>query len=429
MSVGQTLTEKILSRAMGRSVRAGEVIYPEPDVVTVHDYYVVNFDRALQDLGVDRLYAPDKVVICVDHEPMAVSVVGAQRQKDIRAIVTKYGIKHFYDVGRGGHGHIFPMESGLVLPGQFALGYDLHIANFGAVGALGICMINEISEVLACGSVWLSVPETVRVNLTGRLAAGVSARDLAQRVVDRLDTDMLDYAVVEYGGTALEQIGFDGRMTLCNSPLESTAKSAIVEVDACIAKWGSARGLPPFEGLRADSNATYRSVLDLDISKLAPQVTTPPHSAGTVDVDKVAGVAVHHAFVGSCANAGIDDLRDAARILRGRRVADGVRMVITPGTQAIMKQAAQEGLLEIFADAGVSLSTPGCGVCAVGMISPLASGEVSINTGTVNEYGRIGAKDADIYLASPLTVAASAVAGCIADPRDFLADSNQELTS
>lgn len=418
--MGNTVAEKILSRAMGRAVRAGEVIYPEPDLITIHDLYVVNFHKALQDIGVERLHAPEKVLICTDHEPVALSVAAAARQQAVRGIVARYGIDMFYDVGRGGHGHIFPVEEGLVRPGQFVLAYDMHVTNFGAVGALGIALVTEISEVLACGSVWLQVPETVRVNLAGALGPGVGMRDVSQRVSALLGDDLLDYAVVEYGGPAFANIGVAGRMTLCNTPMESSAKSAVVETDALIADWAAELGLPAFAPVAADAGAAYRSVLDLDISQITPQVAPPPYSIGSVDVAEVAGTPVHHAFIGSCANGALEDLRDAARILKGRKIAKSVRMVVTPGTQRIAAQAADEGLIRVFLDAGASVSPPGCGVCAVGLISPIASGEVSINTGTVNHPGRLGAADSDIYLASPVTVAASAVAGRILDPRELV---------
>ena len=416
----QTCTEKILSRAMGRPVEVGEIIHPEPDLVTVHDWYVVNFDQALQDFGVEALHAPDKVLISTDHEPLAVSAAAAERQKRVREIVAKYGITNFFDAGRGGHGHVFPMELGYIRPGMFVLAYDIHVTNFGAVGCLGIPLVTEISEVLACGTVWLRVPETIRVNLSGALQPGVSMRDIAQRLIVDLGADLADYTVIEYGGPALADIDFGGRMVLCNTPIEIGAKSALVESDDETRRFLESRVKGEVPEIRSDAGATFKAVLDYDLGALGPQVAAPPTPDNVVNIEEVAGKPVHYAFIGSCAAASLTDLQDAARILKGRQVAPGVRLIVTPGTQEMARQAAAQGLTEIFINAGAMITAPGCGPCAGGRIGPMAPGEVSINTGTRNDSGRLGPRDSEIYLASPLTVAASAVAGQITDPREML---------
>jgi 3-isopropylmalate/(R)-2-methylmalate dehydratase large subunit len=418
--MGRTLTEKILSRVMKRPVKAGETIYPEPDLVTVHDWYVVNFDKALQDLGVNKLYDADKVLIATDHEPVALNVLSAERQRNMRKIAAKYGIKHFFDNGRGGHGHVFPMELGYIKPGMFVLAYDTHVTNYGAVGALGIAMITEISEVLACGSVWIRVPETIRVNLKGKLPPGITIRDISQKLTVDQDADLVDYCTVEFGGPALKDIGVDQRMTLCNTPLEIGAKSAIVEPDQVVLDWLKGRVKEPMTLVKSDADAKYKQVFEYDLNIIEPQVAAPPRPDNVVGISSVAGTQIHHAFIGSCANGSISDMRDAARILKGRKIDPGVRLIITPATQEIWAKAAAEGLIEVFSEAGALLTAPGCGPCAGGRIAAVAPGEVSINTGTRNDPGRLGSTDADIYLASPLTVAASAVAGRITDPRQFL---------
>lgn len=419
-AVGQTITEKILSRVMGRRVEVGETIYPEPDLMTVHDWYVANFDHVLSEMGVDRIRNPERLLISTDHEPVALSLKAAERQKAVREIVAKHGITNFYDSGRGGHGHVFPIEMGYIRPGMLVLAYDTHVTNYGAVGCLGIAMVTEISEILACGSAWMRVPPTVRVNLVGELRPGVAMRDVAQRLTIEMPVDLVDYSVIEYGGPALMDIGIGGRMTLCNTPLEIGAKSALVETDAnIVAKLkGSARG--PVESIASDPNAVFKHVIEFDIGSIEPQVAAPPRPDNVVSVSKVAGTLIQHAFIGSCANCSIDDLRDAARILRGRKVSPNVRLIVTPGTQQIAAQASAEGLLHIFFDAGAMLTQPGCGPCAGGVIGALGSGETSINTGTRNDTGRLGSHCGEIYLGSPMTVAASAVAGVITDPREFL---------
>lgn len=416
----QTTTEKILSRVLGAQVTVGEIVYPEPELITVHDWYVVNFAKVLDDLGVENLYAPETVMLVTDHEPTAVSTYAAERQKQVREIAARFGISHFFDVGRGGHGHVFPVELGFIRPGMFVSGYDTHVPNFGAVGALAIPMLTEISEVLACGSAWLRVPETVRIELTGRMPAGISIRDVAQRLIADFDDELFDYAVVEFAGPSLADISVDARFTLCNTPVDLGAKSALVEPDARVMDYLADRGEVDLAPVYSDEEATFRWRGAYDIGVIEPQVAVPPRPDNVVGVSQVIGTKVNHAFVGSCASSLLDDIRDAASVLAGRQVHPDVRLFVTPGSQEIWQRAANEGLLQTLVDAGAILTAPGCGPCAGGRVAPLASGEVSINTGTRNDPGRLGPNDADIYLASPLTVVASAVAGEIVDPREML---------
>ena len=418
--MSKTITEKILSRAVGRSVRAGDLIYPEPDLITTHDWYVVNFAKVLDELGVTRLYAPEKVLISTDHEPVATSPLAAQRQRQVRQVVQRYGVEHFYDVGRGGHGHVFPMEKGYIRPGMFVLAYDIHVTNFGALGCLGIPVVTEITEVLACGSVWLRVPHTVRVNLTGKLPRGIMMRDVAQRLIQILAVDDVDYGVVEFGGPALGEIDFGGRQVLCNTPIEIGAKSALVEPDLHTLAYLAGRTLAPVELVRSDEGADFRKVVEFDLGLAEPQVAVPPTPDNVVGISQVLGTRVDHAFIGSCAAASLEDLRIAAEILRGRQIHSSVRFFVTPGTQDVLAEAEAAGIMRVFTQAGAAITAPGCGVCAGGKIGGMADGEVTINTGTRNDFGRLGAMKADIYLASAATVAASAVAGVISDPREFL---------
>lgn len=418
--MGKTITEKVLSRVTGSDVSAGDIIYPEPELLTVHDWYVVNFDKVLQELGVDRLYDPDKLIISTDHEPVAVSPQAVERQKKVREIVKKYGIKHFFDTGRGGHGHVFPVEMGFVKPGMFVEAYDIHVTNFGAVGALAIPMLIEITEVLACGSVWLRTPDTVRVNLTGKLVPGTGIRDVAQKLICDLGAERVDYSVVEFGGPALASIDIAGRHTLCNTPIEIGAKSVLVEPDQSTLDYLAGRVEGPVELIASDPDATFREVVEYDLDVMEPQIAVPPTPDCVVGVSEVAGRAVHHAFIGSCAAANLSDLRAAADILQGHKIHPDVRLIITPGTQEIMAAAESEGLLRLFAEAGAMITQPGCGPCAGGRIGGITDGETSINTGTRNDFGRLGSQNAAIYLGSAATVAASAVTGKITDPRELL---------
>jgi len=422
MDVGATMAEKILARACGKEkVTPGEIIYPFPDLITVHDWYITHAIKTLEELGVERIWDPSRVIVSTDHEVIATSVQAAERQKAARKIAEKYNISRFFDVGFGGLGHVFPVEKGFVEPGMFVLAYDTHVTNFGAVGALGIPVITEIAAVLALGTVWIQVPKTIRINLKGRLKPGVSIRDFSQWILGRISEDVFDYAIVEYGGEAFRHLGIDARHTLCNIPIEMGAKSALVEPDDFAKQYLKTRPNPVRLDwlVMPDPDAEYAEVYEFDLSEVEPQVAAPPRPDHVFPVSRCAGTKIDHAFIGSCASGLLEDLREAARILKNRTLHPGVRLFVTPATQEIMRSAEEEGIIKIFVEAGAVITPPGCGPCAGGKIGGLAAGEVSINTGTRNDPGRLGAYDAQIYLASPATVAASAIRGKITDPREF----------
>lgn len=418
--MAQTTTEKILSRAAGRTVRAGEIIEPTPDLVVIHDWYAATVGAVLDKFGVDKVAAPEKVMFVTDHEPLAVSPEAALRQRKVRDYAARYGIGHFFDVGRGGHGHIFPVEMGLIHPGMYVAAYDTHVPNYGAIGALGVPFLTEIADVLAFGAVWMKVPETVHVRLRGRLNPWVSARDLAQKLIADLDPELVDYTTVEFSGPGLEVLPFDARFVLCNTPLEIGAKSAIVVPDDLTRQYAASKGIRVGEMPASDPGARVVQEIEYDLGAISPHVALPPVPDNVAPVGKAAGVRVHHAFIGSCASGVMTDLRIAAQVLRGKKVHPQVRMFITPATHAILSEADREGLLQVFAEAGAIVTAPGCGPCAAGRIGPLAPGEVSINTGTRNDPGRLGPADGQIYLASAATVACSAIAGEIVDPRELM---------
>ena len=428
MTGGQTIAEKILSRICGRRVQAGEIVMPEAELVTVHDWYTVNAFRTLDEFGVTKVHDPSRVLLVTDHEPLAVSPQAFARQHAIRGIAARFGVAH-RDAGRGGLGHVFPIEEGIVVPGMFVLAYDPHVTNYGALGALGVAVLTEIPEVLACGSVWLQVPETLRVDLSGVLRFGVFARDAAQKLIGSHDAALFEDAVVEFGGPGLAALSIDARQVFCNTPVELGAVSSVVEPDARCMAHAQARAGRAMHPAMPDADARYRARITLDLSRLVPQVALPPTPDNVVDVTEVAGKPIQHAFVGSCAAGMLEDLRVAAAVLRGRKVAPGVRLIITPATQQVAADAAAEGLIEAFIRAGAMVTAPGCGVCAGGRIGGVAADEHSIGTGTRNEPGRLGAHEAVLHIAGPATVAASAVAGAIADPRPFLREAGWSIAA
>ncbi|HYC45560.1 MAG TPA: aconitase family protein [Burkholderiales bacterium] len=416
-----TAVEKTLAAKSGRAgVEPGEVVHPDPDFIMVHDGVVMGAKRELDALGIDRLAAPEKVVMVTDHDVIYGSARAAERGAFNRQAARQWGVRQFFDVGRGGHGHIFPMETGMLLPGMFYFDNDRHATNAGAIGAFGFRMGAEISRVLATGTNWVMVPKTVRLTIRGRLATGVHARDVGFRIATlvangALDAD-LDYRVLEYAGD-LDQFDLAARAALCSSPTEMRAYGVFVPPSAAVLAHAREKAQRPFTPVFADAHAHYEADLALDVSALEPQVALPGGVQHAVDVTEAAGTRIDHVFLGSCGSGMYADLETAARYLAGRRIAPHVRMFVAPGSEESTKRMAREGLLQTFIEAGAVMLPAGCGPCNDAVIGPVHSGEVSISTAANNNYGRFGAKDAQLYLGSPATVAASAIAGCIADPR------------
>jgi len=418
--MGMTLTEKIMARAANLPiVRPGEIVYPEADLATIHDLYVVEADTQLRALGVEKPWNPDRVFVCFDHDIIPQSVAVANRAKNIRDIVQRWEVKHFYGPGRG-QGHIFPMEIGLVRPGMCVQAYDIHVTNYGAVGCLGISLVFEFPAVLAMGSHWYRVPETIQIELDGKFSPGVTIRDLAALIIRQIGPEQADYRVFEYTGAALESLGIDARVKLCNLPIEIGAKSAIIPADELVSNWFKERNLNPFDPIKSDPDANYFSLYQFDLSAVIPMVALPPLPDNVVPIEEAEGIPVHAAYLGSCAGDQYEDMAEAAAVLQGRKVAPGVRMIINPGSKEVAERCVREGIMEVFLEAGACMGPPGCGPCALGRGGPLADGEVCIATVTRNDTGRMGSRKAEIYLSSAATVAASAVAGKIFDPREFL---------
>lgn len=415
-SVGpMTAVQKLLARASRlSSVAVGEVVHPEPELVIIHDGYVETVHAELSAMGYGRIMRPERVMFVTDHEVAYGSQRAVQRGRNIRRIAKTWEVGHFFDVGRGGHGHIYPMESGLVGPGMFLFAYDMHCTNFGAVGALAIGAGAEISTVLATGTLWTEVPGSIQVQLDGGLRIGVHPRDvgflLSKGFTDGSWSFDHDNRVVEFCGPGAAGLDLASRVALCNTLTEIGVANVLFST----APLGTDHSAS--SSFVSDSGAEYVGSISLRLDAIRPQVALPGSPDRAVDIDAVAGRSVDHAFIGACGSAMYEDFVAAASILRGRRVADGVRMFIAPGTNRIAERLADDGVLQLFVEAGVVLLPPGCGPCAGGAMAPLGSGEVSISTAATNHSGRFGAKDGAVYLGSPLTVAASAIAGQLVDP-------------
>lgn len=419
--MGQTITEKILSRVLGRDVSPGEFTYPIPDLTVIHDGYVVSMKKSLDELGVTQIKNSDRVMFVTDHEVVPVTQMGADRGTQIRAIAKAWDIKHFYDSGRGGIGHVAPVEDEFVKPGMLVEGYDTHVPNFGAIGALGIPILGEVTSVVAIGATWILVPETIRIDLKGALPEGVTVRDLGQYIMSNIDPEVANYTVFEFGGPAVRDISIDGRMTLCNVPLEIGTESIVFPTDEVTRAYYTS----PIEHIAPDSDATYKARFEFDLSEVTPQISVPPTPETVVSVDKVTGKKIDYAFIGSCASGLMEDMRQAATILKGRKIHPDVRLFVAPATQRIFAQMVKEGIVEIFLDANCVMLPAGCGACPGGKLGRVSAGEVALCTIPRNDSGRLGSNDAEIYLGSALTVAASAVQGKISDCRELYKEATQ----
>jgi len=423
--MGMTAVEKILARTSGQeTVRPGDIVYPDPDFILAHDGLVAPSKQQLDDLGITRLKSPEKVIFVTDHEVIQLSERSIERIQQNREAAKAWGVSQFYDAGQGGHGHLFPMERGIVSPGTFYFDNDRHCTSVGGIGAIGFRVGAEIITVLATGTVWTKVPSTLRISLKGKLPDGVYARDIGFYLASGLKDGgflqaEMDYRVLEFAGD-LDQFSLSERVALTNAPTEMRAYAVFVPPSAEIIAYAQERAQKPFDPVYSDPDAAYDGDIEVDISGLQPQIAITGSPANAVNLSEVAGRSIQHAFIGGCGSGMWDDLVTAAKILHGKRLAPGVRLFVVPGTEDSLKRLTRDGLMSTFLDAGAFVLPAGCGLCSSNPIGPLNQGEASISTASANERGRFrGSRDAEMYLGSPATVAASAVAGKITDPREI----------
>ncbi len=420
--MGMTFAEKILAKKSGLSqVKPGDVVTVEPDRVMSHDN-AASIIKLFKSIGVERVWNADKIVIILDHAVPAPTDKHALNHKEIREFVKEQGIKNFYDTDSdGGVCHQVFCEEGFALPGHLILGSDSHTCTYGAFGAFSTGIgRSEMAAIWAVGRIWLRVPESIRIELEGEFPQGVYAKDLILRIIGDLGADGADYRSVEFSGSAVKDMSISDRMTLCNMVIEMGAKNGVIEPDDKILSYLDGIAKSEFEIVKADPDAFYERVLRYDLSKIEPLVAKPHGVDNVLPVREVRGVRINQAFIGTCTNGRIEDLRIAARLLKGRRIAKGVRLIVIPASWRVYKQALREGVLEILIDSGAIIAPPGCGPCMGNHLGILAPGEVCISTANRNFKGRMGNPESEIYLASPATVAVSALMGFIADPREVL---------
>jgi 3-isopropylmalate/(R)-2-methylmalate dehydratase large subunit len=415
---GYTFAEKALARAAGLpAVRAGDIVDVTPDVMLSHDNSAA-IRRIFAETGAPRLAYPDRVVITLDHAVPAPTTRHAQNHAEIRQWVQEQGIAHFFEVGRGVCHQVLG-EEGLILPGETVLGADSHTTHHGWLGAFGAGVgRTEMAALWATGQLWLRVPEAARITLTGRLAPGVTAKDIGLRLLREIGADGALYRSLEFAGDALSALSPDERAVLPNLLAESGAKNVYLPPDEVVFDYLEPRRSRDYTPLYPDPDAFYVADYHLDVSALPPQIALPHRPDHVVDLDEVLGQPVQQAFLGTCTNGRFEDLQAAAQIVRGRQVR--CRLLVIPASAQVLRRAVQTGVLDTLLAAGATVGTPGCGPCMGNHMGVPAPDEATISTGNRNFRGRMGTPDAPIYLASPYVVAASALAGCIADPREYL---------
>lgn len=415
---GYTFAEKALARAAGlATARAGDILDVTPDLVFSHDNSAA-IRRIFDQIGARRIVRPERVAITLDHAVPAPTPQHAQNHAEIRAWAGQQGIGQLFEVGRG-ICHQVLSEEGLALPGETVFGADSHTTHFGWLGAFGAGVgRTELAALWATGQLWWRVPETMRITLNGRLAAGVTAKDISLRIIGDLGVDGGAYRAIEFAGEALATLSLDERPVLPNMMAEFGAQSAYLPPDEAIFDYLEPRRRRDYAPLYPDADAHYDAEYTLDVSALEPQIALPHQPDNVVPLSQALGQPVQQAFLGTCTNGRYEDLRAAAQVLRGRTVR--CRLIVIPASSQVLLAALQDGTLQTLVEAGAAIGTPGCGPCMGNHLGVPAPDEATISSANRNFRGRMGTPDAPIYLASPYVVAASAAAGCIADPREFL---------
>jgi methanogen homoaconitase large subunit len=426
--MAQTLAEQILSRAAGRPVHAGENVVAQVDLAMMHDSISPSIIKVLHgELGVERVWDPDRVAVVVDHVAPAATIQNAEHQASLRRWVREQKITHLFDVGRG-ISHPVLVEEGLARPGMLIIGSDSHSTGYGCVGAFGTGMgSTDMALALATGKTWLRVPETVRVQASGRFRPGVGAKDLGLRAAREIGADGATYQSVEWHG--VDFLPISDRMTLATLSIEVGGKAGIIppsgesrieneELRNQRINMSQSSILNSQFSISVQTGAIYSQTVEIDLEELEPQISVPHYVDNVVDLSDLERVAVDVVYIGTCTNGHYADMAAAARILRGRRVAQGVRLLVVPASSEALRQASDDGTLSELLAAGAAIGTPGCGACIGRHMGVLAPGEVCLFTGNRNFRGRMGSPEARIYLASPEVAAATALTGYITHPQE-----------
>ena len=420
MTRPMTMAEKILAAHAGLpEVHPGQLVECDLDLVLANDITAPIAIDVVEDLG-GGVWDADRVCLVPDHYAPNKDIKSAEQTKKMRDFAHAHSITHFWEQGRAGIEHALLPEQGVVVPGDLVIGADSHTCTYGALGAFSTGVGSTDAGVgMATGRAWFRVPETLRVQVEGRLAPDVSAKDVILHIIGTIGVDCALYQAMEFGGSAISDLSVEGRLTIANMAIEAGAKAGLFEVDEKTEAWLAGHTQRPWTAYAPDPDAIYARTLVIDAADIVPTVAWPHLPSATRPVSESRHVAVDQVVIGSCTNGRIEDMREAADVLEGRQVAPTVRCIVIPATQEVWRQCMIEGLMDIFLDANCVISTPTCGPCLGGYMGILAEGERCVSTTNRNFVGRMGAKSSEVYLASPAVAAASAVAGSIAAPADL----------
>jgi len=417
-----TISEKILAAHAGRKqVEPGELINCRLDGVLGNDITAPVAIREFARLEVDRVFDPDRIYLVMDHFTPNKDIQSAMQVQGVREFARRYHITHYMEGGAVGIEHCLLPELGLVLPGDLVIGADSHTCTYGALGAFATGVgSTDMAAGMALGEAWFKVPESIQLVYYGRLPEWVGGKDLILATIGRLGVDGARYQAMEFTGETISALSMDGRLTMANMAIEAGAKNGIFAPDEKTLEYVGVRAKRPYQSYQSDLDARYVRVMEFDVEQMEPVVAFPHSPENVRPVGEAADIRIEQAVIGSCTNGRIDDLRLAARVLRGRKVNPEVRTLIIPGTQQIYLQALREGLIELFIEAGAIVSPPTCGPCLGGHMGILARGERAISTTNRNFVGRMGHTGSEVYLANPAVAAASAVMGRIVHPKEVL---------
>ena len=416
--MGMTMSQKILAYHAGLDeVKPGQLINARLDMVLANDITAPVAINEFEKCGADSIFNKEKISLVMDHFTPNKDIKAATQCKQVREFANKYDIVNFFDVGQMGIEHALLPEQGLVGPGDLVIGADSHTCTYGALGAFSTGVgSTDMAAGMITGQGWFKVPQAIKVNLTGNCTGFVSGKDVILHLIGMIGVDGALYQSLEFCGEGVSSLSMDDRLCIANMAIEAGAKNGIFPVDDITIKYCENRFKRPIMKFEADDDAQYAKEITIDLSSLRPTVSLPHRPENTHTIDEVGKIKIDQAVIGSCTNGRLDDLRAAASIIKGKKIAKDVRCIIFPGTQEIYLQALREGLIETFVEAGAVVSTPTCGPCLGGHMGILAEGEKCISTTNRNFVGRMGHIKSEVYLSSPAVAAASAVTGYITDP-------------
>ena len=416
-----TITEKILAAHAGLDrVSPGDLIEAKVDVALANDITAPLAIKVFNEIGVETVFDADKVILVADHFVPNKDIASAQQVKLVREFARRQKLTHYYEGGDSGIEHVILPERGLVLPGQVVIGADSHTCTYGAMGAFSTGVgSTDLGAVMATGEIWLKVPPTILLRYEGTLRPHVGGKDLILHTIGLLGVEGALYCAMEFAGSVIEKLPMNQRFTMSNMAIEAGGKNGIIVPDETTLAYLAERTSRRFEIFKSDPGAVYDRVIDIDVTGIEPQVAFPHLPSNVRAVSQAGNVPIDQVVIGSCTNGWLDDLRDAARVLKGKKAAPGVRLIILPGSPLIYKTAMREGILETFLDAGGVIGPPCCGPCLGGHMGILAAGERAVSTTNRNFIGRMGHPESEVYLVNPLVAAASAVLGKIGGPDEL----------